>query len=101
MVKKNTVAKKSFFDSFRNDISTFLAVASTLVAIGYYFGRKETIHSYEAEIEDLKFRQLPMQIDFQNTLVEEKIKKGVGTITISSEEYRQLLQIPITTIDEK
>ncbi|MBQ7518569.1 MAG: hypothetical protein IJU13_09125 [Bacteroidales bacterium] len=101
MAKKKTEVKKNYFDSIGGVITTFLAVASVCVAAGYYFGRKETIRSYEAEIEDLKFRQLQMQIDFQKALVEEKMKWSSETITISFEEYKQLLQTPIVTKDGK
>lgn len=101
MARKKPESKKERFDSIGGSIATFVVIATACIAIGYYFGRKEVIRSYEIEIEDLKFKQLQMQIDFQNTMANEKIKWSSGTINISVEEYKQLLQIPITTNDGK
>lgn len=101
MARKKSEPTKHFFDSWGNVITTIIVAASTCIGIGYYFGRNEVIHSYEDEIEDLKFRQLQMQIDFQNSLVEEKLKWSKEVFNISIEEYKELLQTPITTKDGK
>ena len=101
MARKKKEDLKTILQTGWGTAASIIAVAAACVGVGYYFGRKEVIKSYETTIEDMRFQQLQMQIDFQKTLAEEKMKLSQETVSISLEEYKQLLLTPVEAKDGK
>lgn len=95
MARKKKEDHNIIFQTGWGTAASIFAVAATCVAVGYYFGRREVIKSYETKIEDMRFQQLQMQIGFQKTIAEEKMKLSQETVSISLEEYKQLLLTPV------
>lgn len=100
--KVNSTNNKStplpILNSVGGVIASYFTVAGIVGSACFFIGHSFRTREYEAQIEDLKFEKMQLQLEFQKQLAEERARLDKSSRSYTIEELKEILLFPIDVV---